>query len=65
MLVLTRKVHEKIIIEDNIIIEVLEVLGGRVKLGIQAPRDIPVRRQEVPDPRYVTTRPDSRSSDAS
>lgn len=47
MLVLSRKVNETIIINDNITIMVVEVRGDNVRLGITAPRDIPVHRSEV------------------
>jgi carbon storage regulator len=49
MLVLTRRVDESISIGDNIIITVLAVEGDRVKLGISAPREVPILRQEVFD----------------
>ncbi len=45
MLVLARKVEEAIVLDGRIRISVLEVHGGRVKLGIEAPRDVPVRRE--------------------
>lgn len=47
MLVLTRKRDESIIIGDNIRVTVVEVRGDQVKLGIEAPRAIPVHREEV------------------
>jgi carbon storage regulator len=47
MLVLTRKANQSIIIGDNIEVSVLSVLGEKVRLGIQAPRDVPVFRKEV------------------
>lgn len=47
MLVLSRKKNESIIINDNIRIVVVEVQGDKVRLGIEAPKDIPVHRQEV------------------
>lgn len=47
MLVLTRKRDESIIIGDNIKITVVEIRGDQVKLGIDAPRSIPVHREEV------------------
>jgi len=47
MLVLTRRPHEAIIIGDRIEVKVLAVDGERVKIGIQAPREIPVYRQEI------------------
>jgi len=49
MLVVTRKIDESIIISDNIEVTVLEVTGDRVKLGISAPRDIKIIRNELRD----------------
>lgn len=49
MLVLSRKKSESIIINDDIVITVVEVRGDKVRLGIQAPRDVPVHRKEVMD----------------
>ena len=48
MLVLTRKSGERIAIGDNIVITVLEVQGKRIRLGIEAPRSISIRREELP-----------------
>lgn len=47
MLVLTRKIGESLAINDNIRITVLEVKGKTVRLGIEAPSDIKVYRQEI------------------
>jgi carbon storage regulator len=47
MLILTRKSGEQIAIGDHIVITVLETRGNQVKLGIEAPRDVTVHRQEV------------------
>ena len=47
MLVLARKVGQSIVINDNIEILVIEVRGGQVRLGIEAPRAIPVHRKEL------------------
>lgn len=47
MLVLTRKCSQTIMIGDDIEISVLAVVGDKVRLGIQAPREIPVFRKEV------------------
>lgn len=47
MLVLSRKVNERILISDNISIMVVEVRGDKVRLGIEAPRDVTVHREEV------------------
>ena len=49
MLVLTRKVGEKINIGDDIVLSVLEINRGNVRLGIDAPRSVRVFRQEVYD----------------
>ena len=47
MLVLSRKRDEQIVINDNIIITVVEIRGDKVRLGIEAPIEIPVHRREV------------------
>ncbi len=47
MLVLTRKTNQSIMIGDDIEISVLAIMGEKVRIGIQAPRDVPVFRQEV------------------
>ncbi|MDQ2985489.1 MAG: carbon storage regulator CsrA [Armatimonadota bacterium] len=47
MLVLTRKVHQSIMIGDEIEIVVLEVRGEQVRLGIRAPKEVSVHRQEI------------------
>jgi len=47
MLVLTRRVNERIVIGDNVVVTVLEVRGEQVRLGIEAPRDVKVFREEV------------------
>ena len=47
MLVLSRKEDESIVINGNIKIVVTAIQGGRVRLGIEAPLDVPVHRQEV------------------
>ncbi len=47
MLVLTRKIGEKIVIDGNIVITVLAIAGSRVRIGIEAPTEIGVRRSEL------------------
>jgi carbon storage regulator len=47
MLVLTRKSNQSVMIGDEIEISVLSVMGDKVRIGIQAPRSVPVYRREV------------------
>lgn len=47
MLVLTRKINESIIINEDIELQVLSIDGDQVKLGIQAPRSVDIHRKEV------------------
>jgi carbon storage regulator len=49
MLVLSRHRDESIIINDDIVITVVEVRGDKVRLGIEAPKEVPVHRREVYD----------------
>ena len=49
MLVLTRKLHQSIVIGDGIEVVVLEVRGEQVRIGIKAPKDVAVHRKEVFD----------------
>ena len=49
MLVLSRKKNESIVINDNITIVVVEIRGDKVRLGIEAPKDVPVHRKEIYD----------------
>ena len=49
MLVLSRHREESIVIGGNITVTVMEIRGDKVRLGIQAPREISVHRQEVHD----------------
>ncbi len=47
MLVLSRQRDESIIIGDNIVLTVVDIRGDKVRLGIDAPKEVPVHRQEV------------------
>lgn len=47
MLNITRKIGEKIIIGEDIVLEVMEVSGSSVRIGIRAPRSVPVYREEI------------------
>ena len=49
MLILSRKLNESIVINGNIIVKVLRIERDTVKLGIQAPPELPVHRQEIHD----------------
>lgn len=47
MLILTRRIEEKILIGDDIVLSVLDIEGNRVKLGLEAPRNVAILREEV------------------
>jgi carbon storage regulator len=47
MLVLSRQRDESIVIGDNVVITIVDIRGDKVRLGIEAPGEIPVHRQEV------------------
>ncbi|HOX47834.1 MAG TPA: carbon storage regulator CsrA [Spirochaetales bacterium] len=47
MLILSRRVNEKIVIGDDVVVSIIEVRGDQVKIGIEAPRSVKVFRQEV------------------
>jgi carbon storage regulator len=49
MLILSRNVSESIVIGENVTITVLAVTGKQVRIGIEAPKDVPVNRQEIHD----------------
>ena len=47
MLILSRKIDQKIRIGDNIVLTILDIKGDQVKIGVEAPNDVKVFRQEV------------------
>ncbi len=47
MLILNRKIDESIILDDNIEIKILEIQDGKVKIGIEAPKEVTILRKEV------------------
>lgn len=50
MLVLTRRIGERVVIGENVEVEIVEIRGGKVRLGVAAPVEIPVHRKEVHRP---------------
>jgi carbon storage regulator len=61
MLVLTRKSNQSIMIGDEIEISVLAIMGEKVRIGIEAPRSVPVFRREV----YMEIREDANGTSVS
>jgi carbon storage regulator len=49
MLIITRRPGEKIMLGDDIVLHVMEIVGNSVRVGIQAPRSVPVYREEIWD----------------
>jgi carbon storage regulator len=47
MLIVTRRSGEKIMLGDDIVVHVMEIVGNSVRIGIQAPRSVPVYREEI------------------
>jgi len=62
MLILTRRLGESVLIGDQIRVKVLSVRGAQVRLGIDAPRDVQVNRDEVVDPDLKDERGAARES---
>jgi carbon storage regulator len=47
MLIITRRAGEKIMLGDDIVLHVMEIVGNTARIGIEAPRSIPVYREEI------------------
>jgi carbon storage regulator len=63
MLVLSRKKNESIVINDDITIVVVEIRGDKVRLGVEAPAEVPVHRREVYDAIKRTERDHARENE--
>lgn len=61
MLVLTRRAGESIVIGNDVTVTVLEVRGDQIRIGIDAPKDVPIHREEV----YVQVQHENRGAVAS
>lgn len=64
MLVLSRKKNESIVINNDITIVVVEIRGDKVRLGVEAPREVPVHRREVYDAIQRSQQPDDASNNS-
>jgi carbon storage regulator len=49
MLVITRGKKQQIVIDDTIVVTVIDIRGEKIRLGVEAPREVPVHRREVHD----------------
>ena len=58
MLIITRRAGERIMVGDDITIEVMEIVGNSVRIGISAPRSVPVYREEI----YTAVRDENRAA---
>jgi carbon storage regulator len=47
MLILTRRTNEKLIIDENVTVTILSIKGNQVRIGIDAPRDVTIHREEI------------------
>jgi carbon storage regulator len=57
MLVLSRKLGEKIVIGDNIVVTVVKIDRNQIRIGIEAPQEVPVYREEISPVRTVGSKP--------
>ena len=64
MLVLSRKKNESIVINNDITVVVVEIRGDKVRLGVEAPKEVPVHRREVYDAIKRTESESASSSEA-
>ena len=58
MLIITRRAGERIMVGDDVVVEVMEIVGNSVRIGIRAPRSVPVYREEI----YTAVRDENRAA---
>ena len=58
MLIITRRAGERIMVGDDVVVEVMEIVGNSVRVGIRAPRSVPVYREEI----YTAGRDENRAA---
>jgi carbon storage regulator len=61
MLVLSRKLNEKIVIDGGIVVTIVKIEGGQVRVGIEAPEHVKIRREELLDKSQPAQRPGSQA----
>jgi carbon storage regulator len=63
MLILTRRVNESLVIGDNVTVTILGVKGNQVRIGVNAPRDVSVHREELARKDDATSSPQADNDD--
>ncbi len=63
MLVLSRKLGEKIVIGDNIVVTVVKIDRNQIRIGIEAPQEVPVYREEISPARVGIAKPSSSANE--
>jgi carbon storage regulator len=58
MLIITRKPGERVMVGDDVVVHVMEIVGGSVRIGIEAPREVAVYREEI----YAAVRDENRAA---
>jgi carbon storage regulator len=58
VLIITRRAGERIMVGDDIVVEIMETVGNSVRVGIRAPRSVPVYREEI----YMAVRDENRAA---
>jgi carbon storage regulator len=58
VLIITRRAGERIMVGDDVVVEVMEIVGNSVRIGISAPRSVPVYREEI----YAAVRDENRAA---